>query len=242
MYSVKSFELPVAGRLETHYGFEDQPTGVLRRRLWVYRPEKLGRQPPVVFFLDGQNAFGDDGWRAERAAAKLSRPCLLVGVSNTVRRYPEYIGWSEAEGHRDSVAERHAAYLVDMVVPYIESYYKTGKRRALAGASAGGVAALYTAWSHPGVFKTVASFSAGRHYYRELTRRFKGKPPFRLYLSCGDRGMDVELRPQTEQFARVVKARGGKFLLRLHRGDHSEATWARRMPDFLKYFLDSTRP
>lgn len=242
MLSVKTLDCQAEGTLETHFGFEEGPTGVLRRRLWVYRPAGFRRGGPVVFFLDGQNAFGERGWRAERAADRCPVKCLLVGVSNSSRRYPEYIGWSQEDGHTDPVAERHADYLVDTVVPYIQDVYRTGKRRALAGASAGGVAALYTGWTRPKVFSTIGSFSAGRHYYDELLERFPEKPPFRLYLSCGDQGLDREFRPQTAEFARHLKARGTEMRLRLHKGSHHETTWARRIPDFLNFFTAPFAP
>lgn len=231
------------GILEAHYGFETEAPGILRRRIYVYQNRfDRRRKLPLVIALDGQHLFEATApmvsWRAESTCDNRKRPFLLVGFPSSTQRYPEYIGWSKKEGHTYPAAQAFRYYLVEQLLPYLAEYYRIDHDRVyLMGASAGGVAALYSAWRHPEVFDAVACLSAGRHYYLELLRTFKEPPPFRLYLSCGDRGMDRGFRPQTRNFARALTKRGAKVRLRLHSGDHSERTWARRLPGVLDFFL-----
>lgn len=241
------------GLIYQHYNFEDDKTGLVRRRLLVYLPPGYSRRLryPVIYFLDGQNVFDlpgarEGGWKMERAMERLLRqevigPAIMVAVCNSRFRMREYVGWSEEPGHFHPNGALHARYLVETVKPYVESLYSTRSRwtdHSLVGASAGGVAALYTAWSHPAVFYSVGCLSAGRHYFRELLQRFADdEPTFRLFLSCGDRGMDRAFRRATMVFYRAMKRRGVEVSRRLHGGDHSERTWARVAPYLLRFLL-----
>ncbi len=231
------------GTLESHYGFERKAPGILRRRVYVYQNRiDRRRKLPLVIVLDGQHLFEATApmvsWRAERACDARQTPFLLVGFPSSTQRYPEYIGWSQKEGHTFEAAQNFRIYLVKHLLPYLKKRYRVDPERVyLLGASAGGVAALYCAWRHPGVFEAVGCLSAGRHYYPELLRTFKKAPPFRLYLSCGDRGMDRGFRSQTRNFAKALTKRGADVRLKLHAGDHSERTWSRRLPRVLDFFL-----
>lgn len=244
---------PGQGQVFQHFGFERGATGLVRRKLLVYVPPgySLRRRYPVIYCLDGQNVFDlpearEGGWKLDRALERLIRqqavpPAILVGVCHSRYRMREYVGWSQEPGHYHSNGDLHARYLVDTVKPFVESTYRTRSRlraHSLVGASAGGVAALYTAWAHPGAFASVACMSAGRHYFRELLRRFDDQSPtFRLFLSCGDRGMDRAFRRATMVFYRAMRARGIQVGKRLHKGDHSERTWSRVAPWLLRFLL-----
>ena len=235
-----------AATLERHTQWEPPGgSGVYRRTLWFWRNFSARETPcDLLVFLDGQNLFQSVvkvkalHWGAEKRFAKYSRPLLAVGVPASVRRYPEYIGWSREPGHYSPSGQSHASFLVKILLPYIGSQYPKACVKGLVGASAGGVAALYTGWSFPGVFPNIACLSAGRHYFTELLERFPGAPASKVYLSCGDRGMDREFLSDSKKFARSLKARE-KVSLRSnwHRGDHSEPVWGKRIPDILQFFL-----
>lgn len=215
-----------------------------RRRLLLWRNfSRSNRRCQLLIFLDGQNLFesANDGstphWAAEKRLATVREPLLVAAVPASRRRYPEYVGWSEE--HFSPAGPRHADFLVHCVLFYLNSLYPNAKLRGLVGASAGGVAALYTGWRHPNIFPAIGCLSAGRHYFAELLSRFQGLPAPKIYLSCGDRGMDSGFREENRQFARALRERGAEVRLRLHQGDHSEPVWSRRLNDLFNFLLVS---
>ncbi|MFZ4579283.1 MAG: alpha/beta hydrolase [Myxococcota bacterium] len=100
---------------------------------------------------------------------------------------------------------RHAAFIVEHVLPFVESrfpLYKVPAARCLMGASFGGVAALSTAWRNPGVFgrlllqsgsfaftdigeqKRGPAFNQVVRFMNEF-RENPGRPSDKVYVSCG---------------------------------------------------------
>lgn len=234
------------GTLERHTGWEPEGgSGVYRRGLLVWRnfTRKYERCETLIF-LDGQNLFeevanGRAHWGAWRRFADWETPLLIIAVPSSKHRYEEYVGWSEAPGHFSKSGDKHAFFATHHVVDYAREIHPRSRLRGLVGASAGGVAALYAGWRYPGRVPAIGCLSAGRHYFHELLSLFDGPPADRVYLSCADRGMDAGFREQNVEFARALRARGCKVRLRQHRGDHSESSWGRRLPDLMKFMLDS---
>lgn len=232
------------GILERHTDWEPSGgTGVYRRRLMLWRNfSGKHRACDLLLFLDGQHFFeaGHSGpqpsWRAEHTLSQWPKPLLVVAIPASRKRYPEYVGWSHEHYH--PTGERHAAFLAQAVLPYLQHLYPKARLRALIGASAGGVAALYAGWRWPGLYPGIGCLSAGRHYFQELLDRFEGLPAPRIYLSCGDRGMDRDFIALNRDLARALQERGADLRLRLHQGDHSEPVWSRRLPDLLRFFLE----
>ena len=235
------------GVLERHTGWEPPGgSGVYRRSLWIWK-NFTSRETPcyALVFLDGQNLFEGAPrevpyhWSAETRLAQWTKPLLVVGVPASARRYPEYIGWSCEPGHFSPSGKKHAHFLSHELLFYIKQRYPNAQMKGLIGASAGGVAALYTAWLFPKIFPGVACLSAGRHYFSELLLRFPGVPAPKVYVSCGDSGMDRDFLSESKKFAKALKARNGlKLKTRWHRGDHSERVWGRRLPELLGFFLE----
>lgn len=231
------------GHLEQHSNWEPLGgSGVYRRRLTLWRNfTNPRRHCQLLLFLDGQNTFqiGHQGsnpsWSAEHHLIKYPRPLLAVAIPASHRRYPEYVGWSRE--HYSPSAAKHARLLASFIVPYILSLYPRAQLQGLIGASAGGVAALYAGWTHPCLYPGIACLSAGRHYFRELLETFTGVPAPKVYLSCGNKGMDLDFQSANQEFAQALRRRGADLRLRMHQGDHSEPVWNRRLPDILKTFL-----
>lgn len=233
------------GSLEQHTDWEPSGgTGVYRRRLLIWKNfTRRDRHCNLILFLDGQNLFEAAPmprtlhWAAEKRFSQCDKPLLIAAIPASSRRYSEYVGWSQEPGHYSPAGASHASFLVKSVLPYLHSLYPNARVRGLVGASAGGVAALYTGWKHPGVFPSVGCLSAGRHYFEELLESFPGIPAPKVYLSCGNRGMDAAFRQSNREFARALRRRGCEVLSRLHQGDHSEPVWSRRLPDLLRFLL-----
>ncbi len=244
--TITSYPAVEHGLLEKHGNWEPPGgTGVYRRSLYFWR-NFTGRWTPcdLLLFLDGQNLFrtpqkeGLPHWNGEYHFANWHQPLLVVGVPASRRRYPEYIGWSQEPGHYSPSGQKHAEFLAKHLLPYFKGWYPKARLRGLVGASAGGVAALYAGWMFPKTFPAICCLSAGRHYFDELLTIFEGCPSKRLYISCGNSGMDRDFLPQSKYFAaQILKRRPEELLCRWHPGDHSEPVWSKRLQDILEFTL-----
>lgn len=247
------------GALWAHYGFENGPSGLRRRRVLVYLPPGYNesRRYPVLYLLDGQNVFDQPnarggGWKINLAmdrllAEKAIRPGILVAVCHSDQRLREYCGWSEDEAYEHRLGELHADYLVETIKPFIDRNYPTRPGRAntaIAGASAGGVAALYAALRHPRTYGRVGCMSAGRHFFRELLDKFPRLPTnLSIFLSCGTEGMDTEFLRLNRSFRQALVRRGVSTELRVGRDEaHDESAWSRMVYHLLRFTLAKRTP
>ncbi len=247
------------GSLWAHYGFEHGPSGLRRRRLLVYTPPGYteSRRYPVLYLLDGQNVFDQPnarggGWRINLAmdrllADKIILPGILVAVCHSDQRLREYCGWSDDEAYEHRLGDIHADYLVDTVKPFIDRNYATRPNRAntsIAGASAGGVAALYTTLRHPKVFARAGCMSAGRHFFKELLEKFPRPPSnLQIFLSCGTEGMDTDFLRLNRSFRQAMVRRGVTTELRVGRDEaHDEAAWSRMVYYLLRWAFARRTP
>jgi predicted alpha/beta superfamily hydrolase len=223
------------------------------RDLVVYLPPshgERGRTFPVVYMHDGQNAAE---WRVEETMDELAREgleAIVVGVpvAKENRRH-EYA----QDGARD-----YLAFIVDTVRPLVEQTFAVDERReaqGLLGSSLGGVISLHGLYAHPETFgfagvMSPAFFWNGDDRWFRLAER-SDPPEARIYLDVGDRELvhDEELsRRYVEGFERMadlLRARGfdnGSLRAVLEDGGvHHEDTWARRLPDALRFLLPSSR-
>lgn len=124
----------------------------------------------------------------------LEIPQMIVAMTQSPDRLREYAG-----------DKRHAQFLARELLPLLNQKYPLidePRARGIMGASFGGVAALHTAWSFPGLFGNLllqsGSFAfsdLGRHqrgpvfdpvvrFMNEFRER-PGSPAENIYLSCG---------------------------------------------------------
>jgi alpha-glucosidase len=152
-----------------------------RRAVRTYLPpgyEASGRDYPVLYMFDGQNLFdrtttaygmewGVDEVVEELVATGRMPGIVVVGVDSPPspqRRYAEYTAWDWMfEGlpvHADGAAT--ADFLVDQVIPYVQSTYRVARDRrrvGLSGSSMGGYMTLYVGARHPDAFGRLLAFS-----------------------------------------------------------------------------------
>jgi enterochelin esterase family protein len=96
----------------------------------------------------------------------------------------------------DSLGDRYARFLTEEILPEVGKTYaltNDPEKRAICGASSGGICAFTVAWEHPEQFRkvlsTIGSFVnlRGGHAYPSLIRKTERKP-LRVFLqdSSGD--------------------------------------------------------
>lgn len=157
------------------------PTLDLTRRMYVYTPpgyEKSDDRYPVLYLLHG--AGGDeDAWTTLGRAPQIldnliaqgkAKPMIVVMTNGNPGQaavpgegYPIPEG-AEQAGPGGMAAGRFEESIIEDVVPYIESSYRTlsGKaNRALAGLSMGGMQTMNTTFNNPNFVNYIGVMSMG---------------------------------------------------------------------------------
>ena len=186
------------GAVERHL-FYSQLLGN-ERRVWVYTPPQYkasGAPYGALVILDGR--FFNFAIQAPIILDNLLadgeiRPFIAVMVDNPGAT------WQESMTIREKELSCHppfANFLAQEMIPWLrQTYHLTGDPRQtiVAGGSAGGLAAAFTALQHPDTFGNVISLSGsfwwrpeGESEWEWLTRQFALRPlaPLRFYLEVG---------------------------------------------------------
>ncbi len=162
-------------------------------------------------------------------------------------------------------AAAYQQFVLDSVMPRVEAQYRvlTGPdHTAFMGWSLGALSAFDMVWNHPERFGIAGLFSgsfwwrdnngtpaerqAGRLTHR-MVREGKPHPGQRFWFMAGRReelddrdgnGVIDAIQDADELIGELEKKgyrRGGDVAWRVVEGDHSLATWARTLPDFLSW-------
>ena len=218
---------------------------------------------PVLYMLDGHNLFADAAatyGRAWRLADHLGAPVpdlIVVGIDAAPgpHRIDEYTPWpiphGPNEGHADGVGNGGGGRaFVDWIVrelkPMIDARYRTDPAAtALAGASLGGLMAIYGAAAHPTVFRRAAAFSAAVVVNEaDLTAFVDGRDlgaVERMYLDVGthewpDTAENDDYRAACARVARLLGTKVRRFRFDvIDGGEHNEAAWEARLEDVLAF-------
>lgn len=169
-----------------------------RREVQIYLPARFRelRRYPLLVVHDGPDylRFASLQNVLDNLIHRLEIPPMVVALIGSDRRLQEYAN-----------DETHARFLVEELVPLLESRYPLltdRSSRGLMGSSFGAVAALSTAWRYPDTFGALllqsGSFAftdIGDHErgpafdpvvdFVNAFRKNPGRPAERLYMSCG---------------------------------------------------------
>ena len=249
-----------AGQLCKHDQFRSR---FLRnqRDLIVYLPPGYDEQPqrrfPVLYLHDGQNlfdratAFGGQDWNVHGAADRLIQaravaPLLIVGIYNTGKsRIHEYTP-TKAPKLGGGRADRYAKFLLQEVMPFIQSGYRTQADPAvtgIGGSSLGALVSLYFGLKYPEVFGKIAALSPSVWWNQRVIHRFAAAAPVNprpsIWLDIGTRE-GPRIVPDVEQFRDVLLQKGWREGQNLHYervegGEHNEAAWAQRIGRVLEF-------
>jgi len=142
----------------------------------IYTPPNyaLDKKYQVVYFNDGQMLFGHPSMSMSLQGTldsliynKHIEPLLVVGVAADRLRTEKYVPYQDDRFERlpdgSSYADYYAKYLVEKVIPYVDTRYSTitqPEGRAIFGFSFGGLNALWMMFNYPEVFSMSAGLSA----------------------------------------------------------------------------------
>ena len=141
-------------------------------RLEVFRPKNIepNYSYPLLILNDGQDGEAlrlketlDLLWLRHELA-----PVLVVGVFAGDRMHEYGVASEKDFAGRGSRAGAYTKFVVEELLPFIKSQYRTDKSKiAIAGFSMGALSAFDIAWTHPEVFCKVGAFS-GSFWWRNL--------------------------------------------------------------------------
>jgi predicted alpha/beta superfamily hydrolase len=223
------------------------------------------RRYPVLYLNDGQNlfesstAFGGVEWQVDEAADRLIRqdaiaPMIVVGIDNTGKeRIREYTPYRSMNPIMLRAQGRHYPdFLMKEVMPFVEQNYRVAKdpeSMGLGGSSLGALIALYTAIARPGVFgklllESPSLWVANRQAIRD-SRKVRVWPE-RIYLAAGtaeagdaarNRTVVDDVRELGAIMRRAVLSEKRLRLTIAEGATHSEAAWAARFPEALRFLF-----
>lgn len=239
--------------------------------------ENRDRRYPVLYLNDGQNLFDATTsvmnpmeWRVDETvhslvAARKIPPMIVVGIDNAGRRgrFKEYFPYVDEylqPPEPNPQGTRYPAFLVDEVIPFIESQYRASRdpaSRGIGGSSAGALAAIYAVVVRPGVFgrllvESPSIYVDDAHILRDASKAAEW--PQRIYLGAGtnesgrktcdpsDR-TEPELVRDVRRFEQVlhhcrVSPDRIQFVISPC-AVHDEAAWAARLPRALVFLYSS---
>jgi enterochelin esterase-like enzyme len=131
-------------------------------------------------------------------------------------------------------------FIVKNLKPFIDGHYRTKSDKnntAAIGSSMGGLISFYMAWLHPEVFGKAACLSSGfayddGHLVDKISFSSKKIPGARIYLDCGDQGLDKYFLADNNRMKDLLAKKHPeiKLMYRVYPGDnHNEYAWAKRL-------------
>ncbi len=233
-----------------------------------YNPADKTKKYSVLYMCDGQNLFGQKTtlsgyeWECDETVLSLMQNggdgVIVVGVDNsTDKRDHELtpnigaLSPTASASFKNGGGKVFSDFVVDTVIPYVESNYNVNSIRGIAGSSSGGIEAFYIGVEHPETFRYVGALSPAFLLFEKTVwdsylseKDFSGNVP-RIYFYNGNSSKDsLERRLYTDAVAMEgwMKSHGypaDKMATVVDNdGVHSEAFWALYFPELLSYGLN----
>lgn len=162
----------------------------------------------VIYMHDGQNLFEDEtaygghSWGIYEAKKVLIEnegyeDMIIVGIDNSSLRLDEYSPWkgkfpiSDRDiMHAGGLGDTYTQFIVNQVIPYIDSQYRTKhKVRYIAGSSMGAYISQYIISKYPDLFLGAGIFSLASWFnendFLSYVKESKLKSSHNFFISIG---------------------------------------------------------
>jgi enterochelin esterase family protein len=242
-----------------------------QRKWWIYVPAQYDGNTPacLMVFQDGGGYVTRDGaWRVpvvfDNLIHKKEMP-VTVGVfinPGDVPRQPGEPERKRPDGRRasprnrsveyDTLSPDYATFLIDEILPEVRQHAKISddpERRAICGASSGGICAFTVAWERPDQFRkvltTIGSFTniRGGGKYPELVRAAE-KKPIRVFQQDGATDIVNQFGSWPEAnkaMAAALQEKGYDHKFVFGAGAHNSKHGASILPDALRWLWRDVR-
>lgn len=200
------------------------------RRAFVYTPpgyEKSKEKYPVLYL---QHGWGEDetAWSNQGRANLIMDNLIAEGKIKPFLIVMTYGMTNEIKfgGLRDFKVDAFQTVLVDELIPYIDTNFRTisdQAHRAMAGLSMGGMETKMITLNKPEVFSHYGLLSGGTYKPEDIKDRSKVKL---IFLSCGSKERPDGVKSATE----ALKAAGFNAVSYISEGTaHEFQTWRRSL-------------
>ena len=219
-----------------------------QRGATIYLPARFrkSRRYPLLLVHDGHDylRYAALGPILDNLIGRLEIPEMIVAFTSSQHRLVEYAN-----------DERHARFLTDELVPFMEANYpviNTPQGRCLMGASFGGVASLSTAWRRPGFYGKLL-LQSGSFAFTDIGDRNQRGPAFdpvvqfmnqfrarptavsdRIFMSCGTY---ESLIYENRSLVPLLEATGMDVRFREARDGHNWENWRDRLREGLSWLF-----
>lgn len=232
------------------------------RPIFVWLPPDYAhseRRYPTIYMHDGQNLFDRAAsytgeWQVDETMHALSYeglPAIIVGIPNMgADRVHEYSPFVDAR-YGGGRGDRYLDFLVETLKPMIDRDFRTLAAReytGIVGSSMGGLISLYGCLRHGDIFGFAGVISpslwfAHRAIFSFAAQAARGSGA--IYLDVGGRESASESNYalwNAREMNILLQQKGYRpdETLRYHEAPdatHSEAEWARRLPDAFRFLL-----
>jgi len=207
----------------------------------IYLPpcyaEKKDQRYPVLYLLHGQT-YTDDQWIRLGAVNTIDHLILSGESIPFIIVFPDDRYWNLPPG--PSFGQR----LVDQIIPYIDSTYRTfpdRNHRAIGGMSRGAGWSLRLGLIRWDLFGTIGlhSLAVLQEDASEVRDWLADIPPAsrpRVFMDVGDNDQELEM-------AQLVEAQFNDFGLshewRLYSGAHTEEYWSAHVDEYIRWYAEA---
>lgn len=219
----------VVGNLEIFEDFKSQFVESRAVRVWTPSDYDPAVKYDVIYMHDGQNLFdasltwNNQEWGVDEVLTDLMakgeiRPCIVVGIDNSPRRYDEYYPSAICPDVPAGVlpegfvplGDEYLRFLVEEVKPWVDGKYSTwgdAEHTFVMGSSCGGLISSYAFCKYPEVFggagclsthsslmnpyaEEISQKPASEVYIEYLKQNLPADAAHLLYMDCGDCSID----------------------------------------------------
>ncbi|HSH02143.1 MAG TPA: alpha/beta hydrolase-fold protein [Anaerolineae bacterium] len=218
--------------------------------------------------FDAATSFSGE-WQVDETMEMLAREgveAIVVGIPNAGRdRLDEYSPFHDKRIGAGGKGKKYIEFITETIKPHIDKSFRTNPERdatGILGSSMGGLISLYAFFAFPKTFGFTGVMSPSLWFADGEILKFIDKTSYnqgRIYLDAGSREMggsriDTRRRANSRRYyARVRRLhrklyKKGYFprrqLLYVEQkwAHHTEAAWAYRLPDALRFLIPQTEP
>ena len=180
-------------------------------KIWIpdgYNSNDKNTLYPVIYMHDGQNIFkykndAREMWDINEFVNKQKDKAIIVGIDHGYEKRISELSpnaWAKygqnAPFVHDSCAEQYCDFLINKVMPYVNSHYnvKTGREfTSIGGSSMGGICSLYIGLTYKEIFGKVYAFSTAFNIYSKdffvkylIDNPIENKDLPYIYICSGD--------------------------------------------------------
>lgn len=250
-----------------------------RIRIWTPSSYDSKNKTPyrVIYMFDGQNLFDDatsyvGEWHIDEAISEKEeegiRPSVVVGLDCSADRLSEYLPSFSKIAVRDLAYKGNTTmeFLMNTVVPYIESHYNVSPKRidnSIGGSSMGGLMTLAAGIKYQKKFSKLYAFSCafpvfnfgpeeyeGEHEglgnddaFKYVLKAYTSKKmmnKFKIVMTSGGTGYEGYYFDYVKRFKKTLLKSGWDksniLTLQDEKLEHNEYQWSLFFPEAYEFF------